>query len=95
MQAMLYNVAESIVRECGEKIDDTEAISIWREGALKLLTLPSVAPDLQEAASRFMVALGSCPVHCNAVSTLFIFKLMLQIQFSVIIISSVCGKTEW
>lgn len=68
---MLYNVAENIVRECGEKIDDAEVISTWMEGAIKLLTLPSVAPDLQEAASGFMVALGSCSVHCDAVSTLF------------------------
>lgn len=67
VQSMLYNVAENIVRECGEKIDDTEVISTWMEGAIKLLTLPSVAPDLQDAASGFMVALGSCSVHCNAV----------------------------
>lgn len=71
MQSMLYNVAENIVRECGERIDDAEVISTWMDGAVKLLTLPSVAPDLQEAASGFMVALGSCPVHCNAVSTLY------------------------
>lgn len=71
MQSVLYNVAESIVRDCGEKIDDAEVISTWMEGAIKLLTLPSVAPDLQDAASGFMVALGSCSVHCNAVSILF------------------------
>lgn len=71
MQSRLYNVAENIMRECGEKIDDTEVISTWMEGAMKLLTLPSVAPDLQEAASGFMVALGSCSAHCNAVSILF------------------------
>ncbi|XP_045111851.1 maestro heat-like repeat-containing protein family member 1 isoform X2 [Portunus trituberculatus] len=67
VQSMLYNVAENIIRECGEKINDAEVISTWMDGAVKLLTLPSVAPDLQEAASGFMVALGSCPVHCNAV----------------------------
>lgn len=74
MQSMLYNVAENIIRECGEKIDDAEVISTWMDGAVKLLTLPSVAPDLQEAASGFMVALGCCPVYCNAVS-LFIYPL--------------------
>uniref|UniRef100_A0A0P4W3R7 Maestro heat-like repeat-containing protein family member 1 n=1 Tax=Scylla olivacea TaxID=85551 RepID=A0A0P4W3R7_SCYOL len=76
VQSILYNVAENIIRECGEKIDDTEVISTWMDGAVKLLTLPSVSPDLQEAASGFMVALGSCPVYCNAVME----SLIAQIQ---------------
>lgn len=71
VQSILYNTAENIVRECGEKIDDPEVIGTWIEGAIKLLTLPSVAPDLQEAASGLMVALGSNPTHCNAVSNFF------------------------
>ncbi|XP_042865363.1 maestro heat-like repeat-containing protein family member 1 isoform X1 [Penaeus japonicus] len=67
VQSILYNTAENIVRECGEKIDDKELIDTWTDAAVKLLTLPSVAPDLQEAASGLMVALGSNPKHCSAV----------------------------
>lgn len=77
VQSILYNTAENIVRECGEKIDDKELIDTWTDAAVKLLTLPSVAPDLQEAASGLMVALGSNPKHCSAVSfcfTLFVNK---------------------
>lgn len=69
VQSILYNTAENIVRECGEKIDDKELIDTWTDAAVKLLTLPSVAPDLQEAASGLMVALGSNPKHCSAVSS--------------------------
>lgn len=76
VQSILYNTAENIVRECGKKIEDPEVISTWIEGAIKLLTLPSVAPDLQEAASGLMVALGSNPTHCDAVME----SLVAQIQ---------------
>ena len=68
MQSILYNTAENIIRECGEKIDDKELINTWTDGAIKLLTLPSVAPDLQEAAMGLMVALGSNQAHCDTVS---------------------------
>lgn len=68
VQAILYNAAENIVRDCGDRIEDTELICTWTEGAIKLLTLPSVAPDLQESALGMMVALGCNHTHCNVVS---------------------------
>ncbi|KAK7069885.1 hypothetical protein SK128_026462, partial [Halocaridina rubra] len=67
VQSILYNTAENIIRECGEKVDDKELIDTWTDGAVKLLTLPSVAPELQEAATGLMVALGSNQAHCNTV----------------------------
>ncbi|XP_042231664.1 maestro heat-like repeat-containing protein family member 1 isoform X2 [Homarus americanus] len=80
VQSILYNTTENIVRECGEKIEDPELIGTWIEGAIKLMTLPSVAPDLQEAASGLMVALGSNPAHCNAVME----SLVSQIQTGIL-----------
>ncbi|KAK8730652.1 hypothetical protein OTU49_007859 [Cherax quadricarinatus] len=80
VQCILYNIAENIMRECGEKIEDVEVISMWIEGALKLLTLPSVAPDLQEGASGMMVALGSNSTHCNTVME----SLVGQIQTGIV-----------
>ncbi|KAK3886737.1 hypothetical protein Pcinc_009116 [Petrolisthes cinctipes] len=67
VQSILYNAAENIVREKGNRIEDSDLINTWMDGSVKLLTLPSVAPDLQRAASGLMVALGCCPPHCNAV----------------------------
>lgn len=67
VQSILYNTAENIIRECGEKVSDKELIDTWTDGAIKLLTLPSVAPDLQEAAVGLIVALGSTQTHCNTV----------------------------
>nr|XP_045621254.1 maestro heat-like repeat-containing protein family member 1 isoform X2 [Procambarus clarkii] len=80
VQCILYNIAENIMRECGEKIEDEEVIVMWVEGGLKLLTLPAVAPDLQEAASGMMVALATNSRHCNTVME----SLVTQIQTGII-----------
>ena len=66
VQTSLFITAEAIVRRNGNKMEEGGVISSWIATSEQLLTQQVVAPDLQEAASNFLVALGYSQ-HCTRV----------------------------
>ncbi|KAB7493662.1 Maestro heat-like repeat-containing protein family member 1 [Armadillidium nasatum] len=67
IQSILYNTTEGIVRECGDKIEDEKLILDWVKASEQLLILPTIAHDLQQAASSFLVSLACTKKHSNVV----------------------------